>query len=109
MKYLFICHAGIKRSPAAAYVSKQIAREKDIKDYQTDYSGIGPILTSRNPFANFDRVFVMDEKLEKLVKNMTDKPITNLDVSDQHSISERKFRELLERELREKLEPFFEA
>ena len=104
MRYLFVCSAGRNRSPTAARISRQLAREYKIKGYEADFSGIDHIAMYPATLRAFDRIFVMSNDLEGEIKDLTDKPVVNLDVQDT-SIRERKMRELLERELQEKLTP----
>lgn len=101
---------GEKRSPIASAISRELAKKYKIADYGSNSFGIDTFEPDLNIFNKYDKIFVMEQEFkERLINNynIPKKKIINLDVSDQHSITERKFRELLEKELTEKLEPYF--
>jgi predicted protein tyrosine phosphatase len=72
-RYLFICGGGLKRSPTAASVAREIAKEKGI-DIIADSGAIDVSIGSmsdatRERFKQYDKVVVMEpymvEKFEK--------------------------------------------
>jgi predicted protein tyrosine phosphatase len=113
MRDLFVCDAGQVRSPTAVRIARELAREKKIEDY--DANSCGMVVMDTYPidpevFKKYDRIFVMMRDLgDEIIRRygILEEKIINLDIPDVHSISEEKFRELLEGELREKLEPYF--
>lgn len=107
MIYLFICDRRLNRSQTAATVSRELAKDYGISDYEADYSGIDIIVTNPNVLDKFDRIFVMNNQLEDQVLRLVPKsPVDNLNIKN-NSTKESKIRELFEGELRKKLEPHF--
>jgi hypothetical protein len=109
MRDLFVCEEGYVRSKTAVWVSEELAFDKDIRDYQSDCFGIKNNCPSLNHVMKFDRVFVMSEEIAKLFSEKYGAykgPIINLNVLDA-SLEEEHFRNLLRKELTEKLTPYF--
>ena len=113
MKDLFVCDAGIVRSPAAVRVAKELTEERGIENYEAkscsmEFMDSYPI--SPEAFWKYKRIFVMSQDLkDEMIRryNILENKVINLDVKDVHSISEEKFRKLLEDELKGKLEGYF--
>ena len=112
MKFVFVCYAGVNRSPIGVEVAKTLARKYGIKNFEAEYFGYVNII----PGANVDRlntadiVFAMDQQVvEDLVrKGVSLENMCNLEIEDVYPI--RMYPELkpeLVKILTEKLEPFF--
>jgi len=112
MSDLFICAAGRDRSPHAADVARELAHNAGYKDYFSDYWGMYNSdfeVPTKAKLEGFDRIFVMDERMSRdLQKNYSvpAEKIINLDVADT-SAREKHFKDLLRKELTEKLTPYF--
>ncbi len=107
MKDLFVCSLGMKRSPMAKEVAKQLALRAGFEDYTADSAGVSNSVHLN--LEDYDRIFVMDERIKEYIESLwkSSEKIIILDVSDQHSVSEAKFRELLRSELEAKLGKYF--
>lgn len=112
MKDLFVCSFGRDRSPNAADIARGLAIRRGWQDYIADYWGMydsdfEPV--SRELLAQFDRIFVMEKRMVldlQRVYFVPEEKIINLDVIDT-SAREKHFRDLLRKELTEKLSPYF--
>lgn len=110
MRDLFVCEDGYVRSKSAEWVSKELAFDRNIRNYQSDFFGIKNTNCSLDYVMNFDRVFVMSEEIGRLFSEKYKGykgQIINLNVLDS-SVEEEHFRNLLRKELTEKLIPYFQ-
>ena len=114
MEYIFVCYAGVNRSPVAVDVAGTLARKYHIEDFKAESFGYVGIF----PGANVDRlnradiVFAMDQQVvENLVrKGVSLENMCNLEIEDVYPIHRYpELREELERILTIKLEPFFDG
>jgi len=84
--YLFVCNAGITRSPAAASAASELAgkkRKKILTEHVGLYSGAK---ISAEKINSFDKIFVMDEEMANTLRQdyHYKKPIINLDIADKY-------------------------
>lgn len=82
--YLFVCGAGLSRSPTAALAAKELAYEKR-KKILTEHVGLySGAKISEEKINSFDRIFVMNSEMEKVIREEYHykKPIINLCVRD---------------------------
>ncbi len=115
MEYLFICYAGINRSPIAVDVARSLARKYNIPNFKADFLGIVNVdyshLDSFKARVNMaDIIFALDSGITKnlIRKGISPKKICNLDIEDIYPIREYpQLKKELERILTLKLEPFF--
>jgi len=111
MKHLFVCTGGITRSQEAVLVATKLADHYEFKDYEADYFGID---SGQKPdsevFTKYDLIICMEEshKVDLMKKYaVPEEKIRVLDIPDEHSRSESKLKEILDKVLFEKLEPIF--
>jgi predicted protein tyrosine phosphatase len=99
-KYLFLCGAGLKRSPTAASVAREIAKERGI-DIVADSGAIDISISlmsneTLERFRQYDKVVVMEpymaEKAEKFM-GIEHSRIHCLDIKDDY-ITEEKLADL---------------
>lgn len=119
MEYIFVCSAGMYRSPTAAEVARGLAVKHDIKEFKTDFLGIdcldvmGNVDGVSKRLNKADLIFVMEQYMaNRLVRffGVPNKKIHNLDIEDIYPIKEYpKLKKELEGILTEKLEPFFKS
>ena len=111
MKHLFVCSVGVTRSPEAVFVANELASFYKISPYEADYFGLDSgVAISKDVFQNYDLVIVMEEchKKDLMEKYSVDEAkIRVLDIPDEHSRSESKLKDILDRVLLEKLQPIF--
>jgi len=109
MKYLFLCHAGAKRSPTACSVAGELARRRGLHiemDYGSAYAlyGLGKD-KAKSRLAEYDKVFAMTEDIcERLAQMGLD--MTNvccLDIEDVHERHDPALRALLRDRLKDLL------
>ena len=82
--YLFVCRAGITRSPAAASAAEELA-EKKKKKILTEHVGLySGAKISAEKISTFDKIFVMEKGMEKILRQEYHykKPIISLDIKD---------------------------
>lgn len=103
-KYLFLCHAGEKRSPTAASVARDIANKKGlniiIKDTafvvieQMEERGI-------RQAAGYDKIFVMERDMKEYLqkKGINGNKIYCLNIKDNYAREDPVLVEILERKL----------
>ena len=114
MKYIFVCYAGVNRSPIGVEVAGRLARKYNVEDFKAESFGYANILSGANvdKLNEADIVFAMDQQVvENLVrKGVSLKKMCNLGIEDVYPIHRYpEFREELERILTLKLEPFFDG
>ncbi len=108
MKYLFICTGNTDRSPTAAKICNQIAKEKGL-EIEVESAGLlteGGRQLSKEIANSADRIFVMEERMIKWVVEEYFQPrekIVCLNVRDDYDTAHPKEKEKLERIFREKL------
>ena len=115
MEYIFICYAGVNRSPIAVDVAKTLARKYGIKDFKTEFLGIANVdylnLDSfRKRLNQANIIFALDNEIvdELVRKGISLRKVCNLEIEDCYPVREHpKLRGELERILTFKLEPFF--
>jgi len=115
MEYIFVCYAGVNRSPIAVNISENLARKYDINNFNATSCGIAGLFSInpdsvRKRLNTADIIFALDQEVvSELIKNkISSKKIYNLEIEDIYLIKEYpQLREELERILTEKLEPFF--
>ena len=115
MEYVFICYAGMNRSPVAADVARNLADKYNIKGFSAISCGIAGLFSInsdsvRKRLNMADVIFALDlEIADDLIKNgISPQKIHNLDIEDIYPIREYpELRKELEGILIEKLEPFF--
>lgn len=88
-KYLFLCAVGQNRSPTAARVAKEIAREKDL-ELEASYGGYDFLeenKVSREHFDNYDLIVVMEDYMKKglIELGIQKKKIRNLEIPDEYN------------------------
>lgn len=105
-QYLFLCHAGQKRSPTAASVARAIAVSRD-KDIEMIYGSSDAInIDNQNHMgeylSKYEKIFVMQGDIEKRLKRLgiENSRIFCLDIPDNYERQDPQLREIL----REKLE-----
>ena len=111
LKYLFVCFAGVNRSPTAVHVAKKMAFKKGI-ELEADFFGIitfnGQSKTSvREKCESYDRVFVMEDYIKKkLVEEyyVDPKKIHCFGIEDNYRIKRESDRILLEATLEQELD-----
>lgn len=102
MKYLFVCGAGVDRSPTAAFVAKQIANRKGL---EIEAGSLGLRLVLQNPefkpeFEKYYKFFVMEGWMaEKIRERGYNGEIVCLDVDDNYDRGESELIELFKRKL----------
>ena len=87
--YLFVCFAGMKRSPTAVNAAYSIAEEKGI-EINAEFKGIFYIREEnlnlcRSKLGSYDKIFVMENGIGlelKEIYGVNDKQIVNLDIED---------------------------
>ena len=87
--YLFVCFAGMKRSPTAVNVAYSIAEEKGIK-INAEFKGIFYMRGENlnlciSELKSYDRIFVMENGIGLELKEnyrVNDDKIVNLDIED---------------------------
>ena len=102
MKYLFVCGAGVDRSPTAAYLAREIAKERKL-DVETHSLGLRDFLKSpiTGYFDRYDKIFVMEVwMIDKIREAGYKRDISCLNIRDEYEGAET----LLERILKSKLE-----
>ncbi|MFA4953534.1 MAG: hypothetical protein WC584_04890 [Candidatus Pacearchaeota archaeon] len=115
MEYIFVCYAGVNRSPIAVDVARTLARKYNVKDFKAEFLGIAYVNCSNLDFfkkklSTADIVFALDQEIMKdlIKKGISAKRICNLNIEDNYPIrGNPKLRNELEEILTEKLEPFF--
>ena len=115
MEYIFVCYAGVNRSPVAVDVSRSLARKYNVKDFNADFLGIANVNSSnlasfREKLDEVDIVFALDSEVTRdlIGAGVDSDKICNLDISDIYPVREYpQLRDELERILTLKLEPFF--
>jgi len=86
-KYLFLCKAGMTRSPFCAHWFKEEARRAN-KDIETDYAGIhkySPHRITSEQIIKVQLVFAMEEDYRRqLIEEFSTEPkkVINLDIQD---------------------------
>ena len=106
MEYLFLCSMGENRSPTAAAVAANIAREKGLK-IRTSYGGIDCV----NPetpgivehFKGFDKIFVMEPYMKRdliVNYNVDEKKTVCLNIEDDYYRHDPELVRILENLLR---------
>ena len=105
IQYLFLCHAGAKRSPTAASVAREIAEEKGL-DIEMNYGAADAIGKENAKYmkthlSRYKKKFVMQkdiyDKLESIGVNM--KEVFCLDIPDIYERQDNQLREILRRKL----------
>ena len=115
MEYIFVCYAGVNRSPVAVDVARTLARKYNIKNFNADFLGIAYVNYSnldsfRKRLNMADIIFALDQEVSRdLIRNgISPEKICNLDIEDIYPIKGYpQLRNELERILTLKLEPFF--
>ena len=115
MEYIFICYAGVNRSPMAVDIAEKFAIKYNIRDFNAVSCGIAGLFSInpdsvRKRLNRADIIFALDQGVTTgLIKNgISPKKICNLDIEDIYPIREYpQLRKELERILTGKLEPFF--
>lgn len=116
MEYIFVCYAGVNRSPVAVDVAGTLARKYNVKDFKADSFGIAYVNNSnldffREKLNKVNIVFALDQEIMKdlIKKGISAKRIYNLNIEDNYPIKGYpQLRNELERILILKLEPFFQ-
>ncbi|MEK6895801.1 MAG: hypothetical protein AABX48_04755 [Nanoarchaeota archaeon] len=114
MKYLFVCFAGVNRSPVAVDIARTLARKYKIKDFEAESFGYANIIPGANvsKLNQADIVFAMDQQVveDLFRKGVSLENMCNLEIEDVYPIHEYpQLRDELERILTLKLEPFFDG
>ena len=112
MKYMFVCYAGVNRSPTAVEVAMRLARKYGVKDFEAESFGYANIPRGANvdKFNDADIVFAMDQQVvdNLFIKGVLLKKMCNLKIEDCYPIHEYpQLRRELEEILTSKLELFF--
>ena len=115
MEYIFVCYAGVNRSPVAVDVARTLARKYGIKDFKAEFLGIAYVNYSnldsfKEKLNRADIVFALDKEITKdlIQKGISYKKICCLDIEDIYPVHEYpQLKNELERILTLKLEPFF--
>ena len=111
MEYIFVCYAGVNRSPIAVDVARTFARKYGIKNFNARSFGYVNIPRGNvDELNSADIVFAMDQQVvEDLVrKGVFLENMCNLEIEDVYPVREYpELRNELEEILTEKLEPFF--
>jgi predicted protein tyrosine phosphatase len=105
-QYLFLCHAGEKRSPTAASVAREIAEYKGL-DIKMSF-GSADMIAQFAPEAVlrhlkiYEKIFVMSEDITRTLTKIgiSKDIITCLDISEGYERNDQRLREIL----RDKLE-----
>lgn len=100
-RYLFLCHQGSRRSPAAARVAREMAKEGNLK-IEMDY-GAADALDERNAgymvkhLARYEKIIVMQEDIRNKLESIGVEraKVYCLDIEDDSSRSEEELQELL--------------
>lgn len=112
MKDLFVCAGGVDRSPCAANIARELARQNAYRGYFSDSWGMyssDAEAVSCEALQQFDRIFVMDERMVFDLQaryGVSRNKIINLNVRDR-TPGEENFKERLGKEFSKKLPPFF--
>ena len=114
MEYLFVCRAGVNRSPTAVEVARGLARKYEIEDFKTESFGYVNIFpgASVDKLNRADIVFAMDQRVveDLFGKGVSLEHMCNLNIEDHYPIHKYpELKEELERILKFKLEPFFDG
>ena len=114
MKYVFVCYAGVNRSPTGVEVAMRLARKYGIEDFEAESFGYANIPRGANvdKFNDADIVFAMDQQVveELFRKGVLLEKMCNLEIEDCYPIKEYpQLREELEEILEKKLKPFFDG
>ena len=115
MEYIFVCYAGVNRSPVAVDVARTLARKYNIKDFKAEFLGIACVNYSnldsfKKRLDTVDIVFALDSEVARdLIRAGVDSErVCNLDIEDNYPVQEYpQLRNELEEILTERLEPFF--
>jgi predicted protein tyrosine phosphatase len=105
MEYLFLCSMGENRSPTAAVVALNIAREKGI-ELKTDSAGIdklNPTPEKIERFRMYDKIFVMESYMKRdLMVNyrVDEKKIVCMNIEDDYYRHDPQLVRILENLLR---------
>lgn len=104
-KYLFLCHAGEKRSPTAARVTRDIADEKEL-NLDINYAAFVSVeqLGERGirQVNSYDRVFVMERNMREYLhrRGINGKKIYCLNIKDIYEREDPVLVGILERKLK---------
>ena len=70
MEYIFVCYAGVNRSPVAVDVARSLARKDNIPNFKADFLGIVNVDYSnldsfKNKINMVDIIFALDSEVTK--------------------------------------------
>lgn len=106
MRCLFVCGAGVDRSPTAAFVAREIAGARGV-ELETNSLGLNGVLnnpTFKPEFDRYDKIFVMEEwMIEKIRERGYGGEVDCLSVDDNYDRGEPELIRIFRERLRGKI------